>query len=43
MNLTSTPRLEANAESLSYSWQSNTFPSQSSTFCTFGCLILWLG
>jgi hypothetical protein len=28
---------------LSYSWQANTFPSQSSTFCTFGCLILWFG
>ena len=31
------------SESLSCSWQSNNFPSQSSTFCTFGCLILWCG
>ena len=34
---------EEQLEALDYDWQANQFPCQSSTFQTFGCLILWFG
>ena len=35
--------LSADYENLPYTIAANSFPCQSSTFQTFGCLILWFG